>query len=272
MIKIQYRIKTGRWPNLKSPKRYTEKLQVYKTKYQNPLMHQCVDKYEVRNYVENKGLSEILNEFYGVYESPYDIDFDKLPNQFVIKSSLGSGGLNIKIVKDKDTVEIEEIISHTKKWLSSNGVGALYGREWAYSGNQHNRLIIEKYLKEDGGLTDYKFFCFNGEPKYIHVITGREDDSSARMGVYDVDFHKLPVYRLEQERDLHVLKKPENYDRMVEIARKLSADFPHVRVDLYNIKGKIYFGELTFYEWSGYFNYEPDEFDFQAGAWFTEYS
>ena len=126
--------------------------------------------------------------------------------------------------------------------------------------------IINKEKKNS--LIDYKFFCFNGEPKYLYVVTDRKPGEYAFLGGYDIDFNKLPVYRCDERRQIEAVPKPKNYDEMVEIARKLSADFPHVRVDLYNIDGKIYFGELTFYDGSGYFHYDPDEFDFEMGACF----
>ena len=122
-----------------------------------------------------------------------------------------------------------------------------------------------------GSLVDYKFFCFNGVPKYLYVVTDRKPGEYAYFGVYDIDFNKLPVYRCDERRAEYAIPKPKNYDQMVEIARTLSADFPHVRVNLYNIDGKIYFGELTFYDGSGYFHYDPDEFDFEMGRCFTEY-
>ena len=118
---------------------------------------------------------------------------------------------------------------------------------------------------------DYKFFCFNGVPKYLYVVTDRKPGEYAFFGVYDIDFNKLPVYRCDERRQEKTVPKPKNYEKMVEVARKLSEDFPEVRVDLYNIDGKIYFGELTFYDGSGYFHYDPDEFDFEMGRCFTEY-
>lgn len=118
-------------------------------------------------------------------------------------------------------------------------------------------------------LIDYKFFCFNGEPKYLYVVTNRKPGEYAYFGVYDIGFNKLNIYRCDERRAEYAVAKPKNYEEMVEVARKLSADFPHVRVDLYNVDGKIYFGELTFYDGSGYFHYDPDSFDFEAGSFFT---
>lgn len=272
MLRIQYRIKTGRWPNLKHPQRFTEKLQVYKMKYRNPLMHQCVDKYEVRKYVENKGLRHILNDFYGIYDKAEDINLRKLPNQFVIKSTTGSGGFNVILVKDKTMVFQDDILEVINSWLLNNDRQISAGREWAYSGLTKSRIIIEKYLEDKQGLVDYKFFCFNGEPMYLYVVTDRRMGKSVALRVFDMDFSPLNVFRCDERKLETPIEKPENFEQMLEIAKVLSADFPHVRVDLYNLDGKIYFGELTFYDGSGYFLYEPDDFDIIAGRYFTEYS
>lgn len=273
MLRLQYRIKMGFWPNFKHPQRFTEKLQLYKMKYRNPVMHQCVDKYEVHKYVESKGLGHILNELYGVNDKPDEIDYSVLPDKFVIKTTDGGGGLNVIVVKDKTIADIEDISKKLRLWNGRKKSGASAGREWAYEGNYPSRIIIENYLEDSrgGSLVDYKFFCFNGVPKYLYVVTDRKPGEYAFLGVYDIDFKKLPVYRCDERRAEYAVPKPKNYDEMVEIARKLSADFPHVRVDLYNIDGKIYFGELTFYDGSGYFHYDPDEFDFEMGRCFTEY-
>ena len=273
MLPLQYRIKLGRWPNLKHPTRYTEKLQLYKMEYRNPVMHQCVDKFEVRKFVNNKGLDGVLNELYGVYDKPEEINFGVLPNQFVMKTTTGGGGQNIIIVTDKEKENLDELRSKLSMWTDAKNLGALAGREWAYT-QCKPRIIVEELLKlpdEEKSLIDYKFFCFNGEPKFLYVITDRKPGEYAFLGIYDINYNKLPVYRCDERRAEHCVPKPQNYDEMVEVARILSKDFPHVRVDLYNLNGKIYFGELTFYDGSGYFQYDPDSFDKQLGSFFTEY-
>ena len=277
MLRVQYRIKNGRWPNLKHPTRYTEKLQLYKMKYRNPVLQQCVDKYEVRRYVESKGLGHILNNLYGVFDSAEQIDFSVLPERFVIKSTSGGGGSNVIVVKDKSTLDVGETYKTISKWLSNSSGQINAGREWAYSGIKKTRIIIEEYLEEKKSgdlarpLTDYKFFCFNGIPYFLYVVTDRIPGISAAFGIYDMDFNKLPYYRADELPQKTIEQKPQNYEEMVEIARILSKEFPHVRVDLYNVRGKIYFGELTFYDGSGYFSYNPDSFDLEVGRYFTEY-
>lgn len=273
MLRIQYRIKMGFWPDFNKPKRFTEKLQLYKMRYRNPIMHQCVDKYEVRKYVESKGLGHLLNELYGVYDSAEEIDFSFLPNKFVMKTTTGGGGQNVIVVKDKEKIDLEGQRQRLLCWTDSNNLGALAGREWAYT-QCKPRIIIEELLdssSDENALIDYKFFCFNGDPIYLYVINDRKPGEYAYLGVYDINFNKLPVYRCDERKAEYAIDKPVNYEEMVEVAKKLSAGFPHVRVDLYNINGKIYFGELTFYDGSGYFRYDPDSFDKVMGDCFTQY-
>ena len=265
MIKLQYRIKLKRKLNLKDPKRYTEKIQWYKLYYRNPVMMECVDKNGVRKYIEKKGLGNILNQLYQVVDRPEEINFDQLPDKFVIKTTNGSG-TNI-LVKDKKTLNIAE----TKKKLNDflNMAEASAGREWAYGGSS-KKIIVEELLEDnsnkDKGISDYKFLCFNGKP--VYVVYDKDRFSDHKRNFYDVNWNYVKV-----DSDCPCfedsVKKPENYEKMVEIASVLSRDFPAVRVDLYNIEGKIYFGELTFYPWSGYVQYTPDSFDFELGKYFV---
>ena len=268
MVKLQYRIKTGRKLNLKNPQRFTEKLQWYKLYYRNPIMHQCVDKYEVRKYVESKGLKSILNELYGVYDKPEDIDFEKLPDKFVIKTTAGSGGQNILICDDKSKLDIEETKKKLKYWLKLNPKKS-FGREWAYEGTK-NRIIVEKLLEPSNkDLVDYKFFCFNGKCQYLYIISNRKLGESAELGIYDKSFNKIDAYRCDEKKQINKFDKPKNFDKMIKYAEKLSNEFPHVRVDFYNIDGTIYFGEMTFYDGSGYMKYDPDEFDCEICLFFN---
>jgi len=263
MIKMQYFIKTGRRLNLKNPQRYTEKLQWYKLYYRDPLMQQCADKYDVREYVRSKGLGYILNECYGVYERVEDIDFDSLPDQFVLKDTLGGGGNSIIICKDKATFDFENAKKQMQKWLSIDSNKKNEGREWVYQGRKH-RIIIEKYIESnlsEGGLVDYKFFCFNGIPQYLNVVADRKFGQKAAIGIYNIDFEKLPYVRNDERPLTFEIPKPENYDEMIEIAKILSEDFLHARIDLYNLNGSIIFGETTFFPGSGYMGFIPDNFD-----------
>ncbi|NLM49596.1 MAG: carbonic anhydrase [Clostridiaceae bacterium] len=269
MLRMQYRIKFGRRLDLKNPKRFTEKIQYYKLYYRNANMPVCSDKYLVREYVKNKGFAEILNEVYGVYDDADKIDFNLLPNSFVIKNTLGGGGNDIIICKDKNSFDIESAKTQMRSWLNKKGKNP--GREWVYDVGKP-KILIEKYLEDKthpGGLIDYKFFCFNGQVHYLYVIANRKLGEHAEFGIYDKDFNRLKYERAGEKPLSFDIEKPQNYDEMVRIAEILSNEFPHVRVDLYNIDGKIIFGELTFFGASGYMKFEPDEFDFILGEKFN---
>ena len=267
MLKLQYRIKLGRKLDLKAPKRFTEKLQWYKINYRNPLMHKCVDKYAVRKYVESKGLGDILVELYGHYKNISDVPFSKLPNSFVIKTTHGGGGLNVVVVPDKSKIDREELkekLSFSEDRVANNGGG----REWAYYGLKTG-IIVEQLLVNSenprAGVNDYKIFCYNGHAKYIIVDVDRY--IGHKRNFYDRDWNNLHITSDCPAADREI-EKPENLEKMLEIAEKLSEGFPYVRVDLYDVDGKIYFGELTFYPWSGYVQFFPDSFDFEMGKEF----
>ena len=270
MLRLQYRIKMGFWPDFKSPKRFTEKLQLYKMYYHNPVMPSCVDKYEVRSYVQKKGLGHILNECYGVFEQPEDIDWDKLPNQFVMKKTTGGGGLWVEIVKDKLTHDKERLLQLASVWTMPKKKKVPGGREWAYSIIKNNRIVFEMLLEdpENNDLPDFKFFCFQGKVFCVQVDADRRDGH--KQNYYDTEWNSLGVHCTYPEGPL--VEKPKNFEMMLSIASKLSEDFPFVRVDLYNIQGKIYFGELTFYPSSGYGKFHPDSFDLELGKAFDHRS
>lgn len=266
MLKLQYWIKTGRNLNLKNPKRYTEKLQWYKLYYKDETMHRCVDKYKVRGYVEEKGLSDILVELYGHYSSIEQVDFDALPEQFVIKTTNGGGGLNVAIVTDKEKFRTSEDKGRLKTKKSRTRTG---GREWAYYGTEPGIIVEELLVNKENpaaGVNDYKILCFNGEVECIVVDVDRY--IGHKRNFYDAQWNDLQVSS-DCERIDRPVEKPKNLEKMLEVARKLSEDFPFVRVDLYNVDGKIYFGELTFYPWSGYVQFYPDRFDFELGEKFV---
>lgn len=266
MIKLQYKIATGRKLNIKKPTRFSEKLQWYKLYFRDPLITQCADKYGVREYISSKGHGDILVPLYGVYDKAEDIDFDKLPSRFVLKTTNGSH-TNI-LCDDKSKLDKETTIKTLNTWLKKRS--SKLGREWAYY-DIKPKIICEKYLDKDSNndLIDYKFFCFNGEPFCLYVIVERFLKDGLKLGIYDTDFKKLPYRRADINGLTKDAVKPKNFDRMLEIAKDLSKDFPHVRVDFYNIDGEIYFGELTFYDGSGYKGFIPDEFDIILGDKFN---
>ena len=271
MLRLQYRMKMGFWPNFTHPTRYTEKLQLYKMRYRNPVMYQCVDKYEVHKYVEKKGLGNILNNIYGIYDKVEDIDFAKLPSKFVAKTTGGGGGENVAVVRDASNTDLEALRAKLDLWQKD--MGASYGREWAYDGIKKNRIIIEELLEDDenadGSIDDYKMMCFDGKFKSLWIDKGRYSDH--HRGFWDENLNFLPNVFSDHDTFKEPPTLPYNMNEMVKIAEKLSADFPYARVDLYNIRGRIVFGEITFYPWSGYVKFTPDEFDYELGGYFTEY-
>lgn len=270
MIPLQYRIHTGRKLNLKSPQRFTEKLQVYKLQYRNPEMLRCTDKYTVREFVIEKGLSNILIPLIGVYNSTDEINFESLPDQFVAKTSDGGGGNQVFICRDKNMIEKKIFFNKLNGWMSQPKPKKQAGREWAYENGQPRRILIEALISDEKhiSLPDYKFFCFHGKVGFVYGISDRKQGETAEIGIYDKGFHKLNVSRTDERPQNIPLPIPENYNRMLYIAEQLSKEFPEVRVDLYNVDGKIYFGELTFYDGSGYMGFEPDSFDYEAGKLF----
>ena len=270
MVRLQYRIKMGFWPNLKHPKRFTEKAQLYKINYKNPVMPQCVDKYDVREFVQNKGLGNILNYCYGVYESVDDIHWDDLPKKFVMKLTTGGGGLNVVIVKDKEKEDIERLKQIVRSWTAPRKKQPSTGREWAYMEIEKNRVIIEDLIEDDtnidGSIDDFKFMCYDGKFRYLWIDKNRYSDH--KRGFWDEHLNFLEDVSSDHGTFKEPPQLPRNIDEMVKVAEIISEDFPYARVDLYNIKGKIYFGEITFYPWSGYVKFCPDSFDYELGRYF----
>lgn len=266
VIKLQYFASLGRWPNLKRPKRFTEKLAWYKLNYRIPLMTQCADKYRVRFYLEEKGYSEYVPELYQVCDKFEEINFDKLPNSFAIKCNNGSG-TNL-FVKNKDTMDLAQMTKESSLWNEVNTISV--GREWAYA-NIEPKIVVEELLVSNDGtqvddLNDYKILCFNGNPKVIWVDTGRHSDH--RRSFFDLEWKKLSVVS-DCPMCVGEIPKPYGLEKMIEISKNIAQDFPFVRVDFYSLNDRIYIGELTFYPWSGCVQYTPDSFDYELGAYFA---
>lgn len=253
----------GRELNLADPQRYTEKLQWLKLFWRDDLARICSDKYEVRAYLEQLGYGELLNELIAVYDRAEDVDPAALPEQFVLKAAHGSGW-NL-IVRDKSKVNWFWWKKIMKSWMKQN----LYwfGREWNYE-NQKPRIIVEKYLEDDSGeLRDFKIFCFHGEPGYIQIDENRATNHK-RIYV-DCAGKLLPMSDSQAHSTELTMHFGDTQRQMIELARELSKPFPSVRVDFYECGGKIYFGELTFFDGSGFYNFQPDEWDYKVGAMLT---
>lgn len=261
-LKIIYRAETGKRLDLKHPKTYNEKLQWLKLYDRRPEYTMMVDKYEVRKYVAEKIGEEYLIPLIGVYDSVDEIPWEELPDKFVLKCTHGSGS-NI-ICLDKKRLDVEEAKKKLGKWMKKNWYW--FGREWAYK-NVRPRIICENFMVDESGkeLKDYKIFCFDGEPKLIQVDFDRFRDH--KRNIYDLDWNLVDL-TIKYPRDPNkTIARPDKLDEMLDVARKLSAGIPHVRVDLYSIGDKIYFGELTFTHGSGYEPFYPESYNELFGSW-----
>lgn len=250
-IKYTYKKRFGREINLKDPKTYTEKLQWLKLFYRNDDMPICTDKYEVHDYLKKLGYGHLLNEIIGVYNDAGDIDFESLPNRFVAKTTHGTN-TNL-ICKNKSELDWNKWKKIINSWLKSN----LYaiGREWNYK-DIPPRIIIEKMIEHEP-LIDYKFMCFNGEPKYLQI--NNDNDGIHYVDFYNIKWERVGFTYNKFLKSNHVIPIPEQFEEMKTLAKKLSAPFPYVRVDFYNSSGKIIFGELTFFPGSGLLPLVPTE-------------
>lgn len=263
-IEYEYKKSTGQKLNLKNPMRFNEKIQWLKLYDRNPKYTKLVDKYEVRKYIEDKIGKEHLIPLIGVWNNVDDIDFNALPNQFVLKPTHTSG--DIIICKDKNKLDIEQAKLEMKKWLKRNYYKV--HREWPYK-NVQPRIICEKYMVDESGteLKDYKFMCFKGEPKLILLCYNRKSKDNLNINFYDNNWNLLDLYRPKHPPSSIIFKKPKQFSKMMEYARVLSKDVPFLRVDFYEANEQLYFGELTFYPGSGYEKFVPDSYDYLLGSW-----
>lgn len=236
--KIIYRRAMKKKLDLDNPKDYNEKIQYLMLNYGERETN-CTDKYKVREYIKEKGLEDILPKLYGVYKDANEIKWDELPEQFVLKTNHGCACTII--CKNKSELDKKQTIDKLNKSLKQNY--AKLTLEYHYS-NIEPRIICEEYLHESEQRLlplDYKILCFSGKPECVLVCSDRE--SKVKRKYYDINWNKLNYLK---ETSKNEFEKPKNWNEMLEIAKILSKDFPFVRVDLYNINGKIYFGELTF--------------------------
>ena len=249
--------------DLKNPKTYNEKLQWLKLYDRNPLYHNLVDKNEVKKYVEKMIGKQYVIPTLGEWDQPEDIDYNALPNQFVLKCTHDSG--SIVICKDKKSFDRDKANSDLNKHLRKSLYW--YGREWPYKG-LIPRIIAEPYLEDSTGqLKDYKFFSFNGVLKVMFIASDRQlDNKPTTFDFYDMDFNHLDIIQ-GHPNSTSLLERPTNFELMKELAIKLSQNIPHVRVDFYEVNGKVYFGELTFFHFNGTVPFEPSEWDMKFGRW-----
>lgn len=260
-LKLRYKSNFHKNINFDNPKTFNEKLQWLKLYDRNPEYTKMVDKYEAKKYIADIIGEEYIIPTLGVWDKFEDIDFNKLPNQFVLKCTHDSGG--VVICKDKSKLNIEKAKKKINKSLKRNYYYS--GREWPYK-NVKPRIIAETYMENEGeeDLNDYKFMCFNGKVNCSFVCTERRSKEGLKVTFFDLNWTKMPFER-HYPSSTENIKKPENYELMIKLAEKLAKNIPFVRVDFYEIDGKLYFGELTFFPGSGFEEFTPEEWDKKLG-------
>lgn len=262
-----YYLRTGKHLNLDHPKTFNEKIQWLKLHNTSEECTRSVDKYEVRQLIAEKIGEEYLIPMLGCWESFDEIDFVKLPDQFVLKCTHDSG--SVVICRDKNTfnkqaakAKLEAAMKHNFFWT---------GREYPYK-NVKPRIICEQLMKDNNSddLVDYKFFCFGGQPKVLFYASERftSKDKVAKFDFYDMDLNHMPIKSAGHENSVNPpAVSPELFNKMKELCCVLSAGYPHVRVDFYVINDKIYFGEITFHHDGGFVQLEPEEWNTTFGEW-----
>lgn len=256
---------TGEFPDLKNPRTFNEKLNWMKLYYNQPLQKRCVDKYEFKKYIEENLGKDYVIPLIGVYDDVDDIDLDKLPKQFVIKSTLWGSGTGVTIVKDKNQINWDHIKYRFTRFLE-DWKTVYYGTLPSTYEGLKPRIIIEEYVQE---LTeeecDYKLFCFHGKVKCFYIANNFANSAEHILTYYDLKFNKLPVKYCNYKVNNNVIKSVNNFDKMIELAEKLAAPFPFVRVDFYNLKNRVLLSEMTFTPGGGFGIYTPKEWDYKLG-------
>lgn len=262
-LRYIFRIVMGKRLDLKNPTSYNEKLQWLKLYDRNPLYTKLVDKVAVKDYVASIIGNEYIIPTLKVYKSPEEVRIEDLPERFVLKTNHDGDSLGVFVCKDKKNFDFNKAISILSKNLQHNYYYT--GREWPYK-NVNPVIFAEEYKEDEfGELRDYKFFCFNGVVKALFVATERSV-GHVKFDYFDRDFNHLDFTQSHPMSNV-TLKKPDNFEKMIELAERLSRGLPHVRIDLYNCNGKIYFGEMTFYHYGGMIKFHPEEWDYKFGSW-----
>lgn len=263
-LKLKFRLNMNKWPNLKDPQTFSEKLQwlkLYNHKSEYTIM---VDKVKVKDYIASIIGKEHIIPTIAVWKDPNEIDFDQLPKRFVLKVNHTSG-TGLYICKDKSKMNIEKVKEELRKGLKEDYYKM--NREWPYK-DVPRRAFAEEYMEDQyGELRDYKFFCFDGKVKALFIASDRnKEEHETKFDFYDEDFNHLPFTNGHPNAKVPP-KKPASYEVMKRLAEKLSIGIPHVRIDFYDINGKVYFGEMTFFHWSGMKPFVPEEWDYKFGEW-----
>ena len=262
-LKLTYRIRFGEKLDLKNPMTYNQKLQWLKLYDRNPEYVKMVDKILVKEYVEKVIGKEYIIPTLGVWDRYEDIDFSELPEQFVLKCNHDSG--SIVVCTNKEKLDRKKTRKKLKTGLKTDGF--FWGREWPYK-SVKRRILAEQYMEEEGTneLKDIKLMCFDGKVKCSFIGSERFSKDGLKVTFFDTDWKVMPFER-HYPKSKKEIKKPQNYDEMVILAEKLSQGIPFVRVDFYEVCGKTYFGELTFFPGSGWEEFRPEAWDKKIGEW-----
>lgn len=264
-IQLMFFFKMGHMPNLRNPQTFNEKLQWLKLYYRKPEFSIMVDKNAVKDYVATIIGEEYIIPTLGVWDRPENIDWDKLPKQFVLKTTHGGGSNGVIICKDITTFDKEKAVSKLKQSMKQDIYR--YLKEWPYK-NVDKKIIAEQYINpvpNQNDLPDYKFFCFDGNVKALFVGTERQS-GNVKFDYFDANFNHLDIIQ-QHPMSGRKLQKPANFEEMKQIASKLSKGIPQVRIDLYDVQGKIYFGEMTFFHHGGVVPFHPKRWDYEFGSW-----
>lgn len=263
-LQLLFYCKMGYKLNLNSPKTFSEKLQWLKLYNRDSRYTTFVDKYAVKDYVSSVIGKEHVIPSFGVWQNANEIDFDKLPHQFVLKTTNGGGG-DVIICKDKSKLDKKWAVKHLNEGLKKSIYGVY--REWPYK-NVPPRIIAEKYMEdESGALRDYKIFCFNGQPKAFLLYNDRYSGKKMTIDFFDENGKWLDLTHPEFGRSDIQPALPNCFDDLLSLAKKLSQDIPFVRTDFYVVNNNILFGEMTFYPTSGFASYKPQRWEECMGEW-----
>lgn len=261
-LQMQYYLLMGKKLDLQNPKTFNEKIQWLKLYDRNPEYIKMVDKIAVKDYVKEKLGEEVVIPTIGTWDRAEDIDFDALPNQFVLKTNHSGGSLGVVICKDKAALDIAKARKRLNHSLKIN----LYPstKEWPYDGVKP-QILAEKYVGDTSSqLEEYKFWCFNGKVEIVFICEGRFSKEGVHFNFYDKKWNRLPFAQGGSTND-HVREVPPMYEKMIEYAEKLAENIPFVRIDLYNDGKQIFFGEITLYDSSGFGKFDPPEWDYKIG-------
>ena len=253
--------------NWDNPQSFSEKIQWLKLYGRTPINKIMSDKYAVKEYIKGVIGEKYVIPLLGVWDDPDDIDFSLLPEKFVLKCNHNSG-TGMYICKDKSQMDIEKVKKGLREGLKEDYF--ILSREYAYK-DIPKKIIAEQYMEDSSTreLRDYKFFCFNGEPKALFIAAGRgKGEHNVTFDFFDMDFNHLPFTNGHPNSSTPIAM-PQCFDEMKQLASKLSKGMPHVRVDFYEVNGKVYFGEFTFSHWGGFKPFEPERWDYIFGSWIS---